>query len=69
MRQKRKTIGRTQASISGLCGVGPRFLSELERGKPTVELERSLQVLSRLGLDVWVVPRGWKPPAPGEDHE
>ena len=69
VRAKRKQICRTQATVAGLCDVGPRFLSELERGKPTVELERTLQVLSRLGLDVWVVPRGWRAPEPGEDHE
>ncbi len=67
VRGKRKQIKRTQASMAGLSGVGARFMSELERGKPTVELERSLQVLGRLGLDVWVVPRGWTPP--GDPHE
>ena len=67
VRRKRKDIRLTQASIAGLSGVGARFMSELERGKATVELGRSLQVLARLGLDVWVVPRGWTPP--GAPHE
>ena len=67
IRKKRKQIRRTQANIAGLAGVGARFMSELERGKATVELGRSLQVLARLGLDVWVVPRGWTPP--GAPHE
>lgn len=62
IRQKRKDLRRTQASVAGLSGVGARFMSELERGKPTLELGRTLQVLGRLGLDVWVVPRGWTPP-------
>lgn len=67
IRRKRKEIRRTQASIAGLAGVGARFMSELERGKATLELGRALQVLGRLGLDVWVVPRGWTPP--GDPHE
>ena len=38
-----------------------RFLSELERGKPTVELGRALRVARRLGLDIWLLPRGEAP--------
>ena len=34
-----------------------RFLSELERGKETAELGKSLQVLFNLGLEVIVQPR------------
>ena len=50
IRQQRKSMGLTQLNAAGLCGVGERFLSELERGKPTVELGKVLQVLNRLGL-------------------
>lgn len=52
IRDQRKSIGLTQLNAAGLCGVGERFLSELERGKPTVELGKALQVLNRLGLRV-----------------
>jgi len=52
IRDQRKTTGLTQLDAAGLCGVGERFLSELERGKPTVELGKVLQVLNRLGLHV-----------------
>jgi len=34
------------------AGVGVRFLSELERGKPTVRLAETLRVLAALGLTV-----------------
>lgn len=57
VRRRRKEFGATQARAAGLANVGVRFLSELERGKPTVELGKALQVLRRLGLDVTVVPR------------
>ena len=52
IRHKRKLMGLSQLDTAGLCGVGERFLSELERGKPTVELGKVLQVLNRLGLRI-----------------
>ena len=57
MRKHRKAAGVTQAEAAGLCGVGVRFMSELERGKETAEVGRVLQVLDRLGLELRVVPR------------
>jgi HTH-type transcriptional regulator / antitoxin HipB len=50
-----------QATAAGLAGVGARFLSELERGKDSIRLGLVLQVLERLGLELWVAPRGWSP--------
>ncbi len=47
-------MGLTQLDTAGLCGVGERFLSELERGKPTASLGKTLQVLNRLGLKIRV---------------
>lgn len=58
VRKRRKETGLTQRRASGLAGVGVRFLGELERGKPTVELGRVLQVLEALGLELHVQPRG-----------
>ena len=52
IRHHRKSIGLSQINTAGLCGVGERFLSELERGKPTVELGKVFQVLNRLGLRI-----------------
>lgn len=50
LRAHRKSMGLTQLDAAGLCGVGERFLSELERGKATAELGKVLLVLNRLGL-------------------
>lgn len=58
VRRRRREEGLTQAQAAGLCGVGTRFLSELERGKPTAEIGRVLRVLGGLGLLLLVVPRG-----------
>lgn len=62
VRQRRKKSGVTLAQAAGLSDVGVRFLHELEHGKRTASLGKVLQVLDRLGLEVWVVPRGAPPP-------
>ena len=60
VRAQRKAQGATQAELASLCGVGIRFISELENGKPTTELGKVMQVLKCLGLEVSIQPRGWK---------
>lgn len=50
VRHARKAGGLTQAELAGLAGTGPRFVSELERGKSSVELGKVLDVLAVLGL-------------------
>ena len=60
VRAQRKVQGATQAEFASLCGVGVRFISELENGKPTMELGKVLLVLKCLGLEVSVQPRGWR---------
>ena len=52
IRQKRKEIGMTQTEAAGLCNVGIRFLSELENGKPTLEIDKVLQVVSMFGFSM-----------------
>lgn len=50
VRAQRKALGLTQIEAAGLCGVGERFLRELELGKATVQLGKVLQVMSGLGM-------------------
>jgi y4mF family transcriptional regulator len=54
VRDRRKAAGLTQRALGELAGVGPRFVSELERAKPTVRLDVVNKVLAvfgkRLGL-------------------
>ena len=50
IRRHRKLLGLTQRDAAGLCGVGERFLSELERGKASASLGKVFQVIKRLGL-------------------
>jgi len=58
IRRQREQLGHTQEEAAALCGVGTRFLSELERGKPTAEIGKALTVARRLGLEVSLRPRG-----------
>jgi HTH-type transcriptional regulator/antitoxin HipB len=62
VRAARHDSGVDQATAAGLAGVGTRFLGDVERGKESVRLGLVLAVLERLGLEVWIAPRGWKPP-------
>ena len=57
IRRQRKSMGLTQLDAAGLCGVGERFLSELERGKQSASLGKALQVMRRLGLRVILTDR------------
>jgi len=50
VRHQRKRDGLTLVEAAGLVNVGVRFLSELENGKPTVRLDKILQVVNGLGL-------------------
>ncbi len=54
IRQHRKLMGLTQRDAAGLCGVGERFLSELERGKESASLGKVFQVIKRLGLRLFL---------------
>jgi len=47
-------MGLTQRDAAGLCGVGERFLSELERGKDSASLGKAMQVIKRLGLKIQI---------------
>ena len=40
----------TQVQLAQLSNVGTRFLSDLENGKPTCEIEKTLKVLLNLGI-------------------
>ena len=54
VRAVRRAQGLRQDQLAGAAGVGVRFVSELERGKATVRLEKMLAVLDTLGCKVRV---------------
>tara|TARA_R110000868_G_scaffold10639_2_gene51573 strand:- start:2377 stop:2622 length:246 start_codon:yes stop_codon:yes gene_type:complete len=59
IRAKRKSKKLKQAECANLCGVGTRFLSELENGKSTIEIGKAMEVLHGLGLDITITERSW----------
>lgn len=52
----RKEYKLTQEELAYKCGVGLRFVRELEQGKPTVRLDKVNQVLSLFDMELGVVP-------------
>lgn len=56
----RKAMGMTQSKFADLAGVGRRFISELERGKATLEIDRVLKVCIAAGIDIFAISRGPK---------
>ena len=58
LRKRRKELGYTQEFLSQMCGLSVSFLSDLENGKETAELGKSLYLASLLGLDVSLEARG-----------
>lgn len=59
IRKKRKEDGLTLVDAAALCGVGYRFMSDLENGKKTVQMGKALQVIKALGLDIYMESRKW----------
>lgn len=52
VRAARKRMKLSQQAFADLAGVGRRFVSELEAGKPTLEIGRVLKVAAAAGIDV-----------------
>lgn len=57
VRRKRKVLRLTQKELAELAGCGPDFLYDLERGKPTVRLDKLMPVLEVLGLRLRLEPK------------
>ncbi|MCL2713146.1 MAG: helix-turn-helix domain-containing protein [Alphaproteobacteria bacterium] len=52
IRQRRKTLGLTQLQLAERCGVGTRFIGELEGGKNSAHLGKALLVVQEVGLQL-----------------
>ena len=61
IRDTRKRLGVTQKDLALTAGTGLRFVIDLEKGKETCELGKSLRVLQTLGITLTLTP-----PAAGE---
>lgn len=63
VRARRKALGLTQTELADLAGTSARFVHTLENAKGTVRLDKVLDVLSVIGLDLAVALNSSKPPS------
>ena len=61
IKKTRKAQGLTQTQLAAASGVGLRFLVDLERGKGSSHLDKTLQVLATLGCRIDIAAPGAKP--------
>lgn len=52
IKSMRKKSKLTQAQLAAAAGIGERFIRELEKGKPTCQLEKSLIIAQMLGIKI-----------------
>ena len=57
IRRRRKELGYTHAFLSDFSGFSVTFISDLENGKSTAELGKSIYLANLLGLDCTLTPR------------
>lgn len=58
IRKRRKELGYTQAFLAEYAGISASFLSDLENGKETVQVNKLMKVVSLLGMDLMIAARG-----------
>jgi HTH-type transcriptional regulator/antitoxin HipB len=52
VRARRKELGLNQTELADVACTSLRFVSELERGKKTAQLDGVLRVLAALGIQI-----------------
>jgi y4mF family transcriptional regulator len=57
IRRIRKQQQLTQEQLAAAAGVGRRFIVDLEAGKPSCEIGKTLHVLTTLGLNLAITDR------------
>ena len=54
IREQRKRLALKQLDLAGLGNTGNRFIVEVENGKPTAQIQKVLDLLDLLGLELVV---------------
>jgi len=57
VRERRRQLKVTQKELAMTCGSGLRFIVDLEKGKPTCQIGKALQILQALGLDIKIAAK------------
>lgn len=52
VKQRRKKLNLNQSELALASGTGRRFISDLENGKESCELGKTLKVLAGLGIEL-----------------
>lgn len=58
IKEARKSQGLTQAQLASVSGTGRRFVLDLESGKESCHLDKTLKVLTMLGFELYLHPKG-----------
>lgn len=58
IKERRKSLGYTQEQLSANTGISMSFISDLENGKPTCELNKAIIIAKLLSMDVFLEKRG-----------
>ena len=57
LRSRRRELRLTQQELASVARVTTRLLSEVERGKPTAQLDGLLRIVAALGLELHLASR------------
>ncbi len=66
IRSKRRQLGMTLKILALTSGTGVRFLVDLEKGKATCQLEKTLRVIQTLGMKILIESKHHAPPELGD---
>ncbi|UXS03211.1 helix-turn-helix transcriptional regulator [Agrobacterium tumefaciens] len=69
VREHRKKQGWTQTQLAERCGTGERFIVDLENGKPSCHLEKSLIAAQTVGIDLGNLKSEPRPPSTQADDD
>ena len=58
IRERRKKLKYTQSYLSEVTGLSITFISDVENGKPTTEVGKTIRLINMLGMDVLIEERG-----------
>lgn len=57
VRDRRKSLRLTQEALADLAGCSVRFVGSVEGGKPSVRLDKLVDILDVLGLEISLTAR------------
>ena len=57
IKDRRRELGLKQKDVADATGFSVSFISDLENGKPTAELGKSIHIINMLGMDLNVDTR------------